>query len=129
MIKLHLYKFLGNFIPYFKRMMLDRDEMLKHINSFFNAHANTYKNISLFVIKDGLIVESDVTTRYFKIEHVITYKNTKTMFSVFIEYFEDNITLGYDIHCKNSLFEIADFVEHFYLIHQSSLVKIFNFFK
>lgn len=130
MIKLRLYKFLGNFITYFKRMMLDRDEMLKYINRFVSTHANTYTNIGLFTIEEGIIVESDITSRYFKIEHVIRYE--KSVFKTFITYFENNVTLSFkssDIDSSNDLFEISDFVKHFNLMDQPSLLTVFNYFK
>lgn len=129
-LKLRLYKFLGNFIPYFKRMMLDRDSMLRYINKFVSTHANTYANIGLFTIDEGIIVESDITTIYFKIEYVITYE--KSVFKTFITYFENNVTLSFkssDINSSDDLFEISDFVKHFNLINQQSLLTVFNHFK
>jgi hypothetical protein len=121
MLKLRLFKFLGIFIPYFKRKLMDA--ICNHLKNAVNNRIKEYDKKHLFAIK--LITHN--LTKY-SIEYSIQYQTVN--FSIGIEYVDNHIDFSFvndSVLSITSLLEISYFVEFLRLMPQEELKRKFTF--
>ncbi|MBF02578.1 MAG: hypothetical protein CMP76_04700 [Flavobacterium sp.] len=127
-LKLHIFKFLGKFIPYFRRKM-NKDTMLRYVDNEVMCHMKDFLNISLYKISHNLVTYSNITNNQIKIEYKIEYRNID--FKIYMDYFENDLKIRFNgvLDCADELEDITSFFVHFRKINTKSLIHIFSLFR
>jgi len=119
MFKLRLYKFLGIFIPYFKRKLMT--EIQNKLKGLFNNLINQYDNKNLF--GTGEILN---TSKSNSIAYTITHASSSMLCR--IEYFDNKVVFefsGMVFPTREELSKMNKLIEHIESIKQEELKEKF----
>lgn len=127
MLKLHLYRFLGIFIPYYKRFM--NRNMMWWLNDTISKHLTKYEDIKEFTIESAVLVSK--SKYHARLKSKIQYQ--KIDFNVNIEIFDDinimlNLSEEYEFNFKE-FHELSKFFEHYDAINRDELKSLFKTFR
>lgn len=120
-LKFRLFKFLGRFIPYFKKMGISREDLRKRFNDTVNEWFKDFSNDDgTFKFREGIystIVSDKPLKIKYPIEYGITYKNMID-FSISFYLYEDKVEriLSYipsEVNDFTPHIEIGKFLEYF----------------
>lgn len=124
MIKLRLYKFLGNFIPYFKRKMMNEDTLLRKVKNEIDNHFRTYSDNGAFSFELSIRNPNNHENQIISFNVRITYRKTIDIF-VSIEYSNDSIIFRQSRFpdCELEMFSIlSDYLNHFSSIKNDDII-------
>lgn len=127
MFKFRLFKFLGKFIPYFKRKMMNKNTIKNYVDNFVFQHLRKYQKSDSFRIISNRNTFSNTTGIQTKIYYDIIYENIS--FDILVEYLEGNTTIKFNgnLHeCDDELIEITSFYSHFRSLNTNVLTEAFK---
>ncbi len=117
-LKLCFFKFLGIFIPYFKRKFMNT-VIYNHLKNEVENHLKKYDKESIFVRSLIINTEKPLTVIY-----SITFQDV--IFKIGIEYVNNQIKFSFTtdaIPSNTIFFEIADFLKHVESMPQEDLKR------
>lgn len=128
MIRLRFICFLSTFIPYLKKM-INKDTVLGYINTEVISHLGSFQNFQNFTVERGILVNSDSSINYHKVEFKISINGLYTSASLVSE----NGKIDFVISMGNGnfidlIFETALLLNHLKSIPTNNLKRLFVMF-
>lgn len=136
-LKFRFLKFLSRFIPYFKKMGMSKEQVLKYFDLEIERHFNGYQNHQSFKLSNGEFRRSIEDDSLCTIKYLLTYQNIDFSinfdFSTNFDFYSDKIKRRFSIPEYNGdqdvYVEISDLLKHFRNMPEEHFVSVLRCLK
>lgn len=136
-LKYRLFNFLSRFIPYFKKIRMSKEEVLKYFDLEMKRHFNRLQNHQSFKLLNGQFCQSIEDDSFYTIKYVLTYKNIDFSidfnFSMNFDFYSDKIKRRFNVPEYNGdpdvYVEIFDLLKHFRNMRDEHFLSVLKYLK